>query len=148
MPASIASRLWVAAQFGVIAAMLACPAHWQPLRAAPLALAVAALALAAWVFAYNRPGNFNVRPEPKDGARLVTGGPYRLVRHPMYSALLLGCAALAAAAPDAPRLLGWLALLLVLRGKSALEERLLLQRWPQDYAAYRATTRRFVPWLW
>ena len=143
---AIASRAWVAAQFGIIAIMLVWPARWQARPAAWL-LATASLALATWVFLHNRPGNFNVRPEPKDGARLVTGGPYRRVRHPMYTALLLACAALVAAAPDAPRLLGWVLLVLVLRGKSALEERLLLRRWP-DYAAYCARTWRFVPWLW
>ncbi len=145
-PVATASHAWVAAQFGIIAAMLLWPAHWRP-GAAAWALAAAAVALAGWVFAYNRPGNFNVRPEPKDGARMVTGGPYARVRHPMYSALLLGCAALPAAAPDLPRVLGWVLLVLVLRGKSALEEKLLLQRWP-DYAAYRARTQRFVPWIW
>jgi protein-S-isoprenylcysteine O-methyltransferase Ste14 len=40
-----------------------------------------------------------------------------------------------------------LALLLVLNAKAALEERLLLARWP-EYAAYRARTWRFVPGLW
>ena len=56
--------------------------------AALVPLALSAL-LGVWTLAWNRPGNFNIRPEPKAGGQLVTGGPYRLMRHPMYTAVLL-----------------------------------------------------------
>ncbi len=140
---ALMSRLWVLAQFALVALMLAWPAHWRWSAPALLAAACGA-ALGVWVLAWNRPGNFNIRPEPKAQARLVLEGPYRRMRHPMYSALLLLMAGVLAASPDAPRVLAWLALLLVLHGKAALEERLLLQRWPQ-YADYRARTWRFIP---
>lgn len=143
MSLGLRARLWVAAQFALIALMLAWPAHWR-ITAGVVLAGAAAVGLGLWVFAWNRPGNFNIRPEPRDGGRLVVGGPYRRMRHPMYSALLLGMAAVAAASPDLPRIAGWLALLLVLFGKSSMEERLLLQRWP-EYAAYRARTWRFIP---
>jgi len=45
---------------------------------------------AIWIFAHNRVGNFNIVPEIKDGASLVVSGPYKYVRHPMYSTLILG----------------------------------------------------------
>jgi protein-S-isoprenylcysteine O-methyltransferase Ste14 len=145
MSLALRSSLWVAAQFALIALMLAWPGQWRVGLPAQL-LGAAALALAAWVLSHNRPGNFNVRPQPKPGARLVLGGPYRFMRHPMYSSLLLGMAAVAAADPDPVRLASWLALCLVLLGKSSLEERLLMQRWP-EYAEYRARTGRFMPRL-
>ncbi len=137
------SRLWVLAQFALVAGMLAWPAHW---RLTPWALLVAGLggALGLWVMAWNRPGNFNIRPEPRAGARLIQGGPYRRMRHPMYSALLLVMGGVALASPDPARATAWLGLLLVLHGKSELEERLLLARWP-EYAAYRARTWKFIP---
>ncbi len=136
-------RLWVLAQFALIALMFAWPAHWRA-SAAALLLALAAFGLGVWVLAWNRPGNFNIRPEPRPAGQLITDGPYRRMRHPMYTSLLLGMAAVAVAAADLPRLAAWVALLLVLQGKSSLEERLLLQRWPQ-YAAYRARTWKFIP---
>src|SRR5512134_3536099 len=80
----------VALQFGLIAALLFTawpPAGlWLP-AACLLLLASAAVGIAA--LAANRPGNFNIRPEPKAGGRLVTSGIYRWIRHPMYGAVLL-----------------------------------------------------------
>ncbi|MDQ3261228.1 MAG: hypothetical protein M3Q00_10690, partial [Pseudomonadota bacterium] len=54
---------------------------------------VASIALGIYTLLYNRLGNFNIRPEPKASGRLITSGPYRLIRHPMYSALTLAMAA-------------------------------------------------------
>jgi protein-S-isoprenylcysteine O-methyltransferase Ste14 len=111
-----------------------------------VALAVASLALAGWTFVHNRPGNFNIRPTPRVGGRLVTTGPYRFIRHPMYSAVLLAAAALALTSSPAAGALAWAALLLVLLRKAALEERWMAERHP-DYIPYRARTRRLVPGL-
>ena len=139
------SRLWVAAQFGVLGAMVAWPAPWR-VDAPALALGVTAVAAAAWVLAYNRPGNFNIRPDPRAGGVLITGGPYRWVRHPMYVSLLLGAGAVAVAAHAPTQAVLWLVLLGVLEGKASMEERLLTLRWP-EYDAYRARTGRFMPRL-
>jgi Putative protein-S-isoprenylcysteine methyltransferase len=146
MSIGLQSRLWVAAQFLLIAAMVLWPAAWR-WDAVAITLGLAAIALGLWVFAYNRPGNFNIRPEPKAGGQLVTGGPYRWMRHPMYVALLLGMAAVTAESHSWVQAGLWLLLLLVLNFKAALEERLLRQRWP-DYAAYCQRTRRFIPGVW
>ena len=146
MTIRLQSMFWVTAQFVLVAVMLVWSIPWT-LKWPPLLFGVAAFALALWVFAHNPPGNFNIRPEPKHGAKLVTGGPYRLVRHPMYVALLLAMAGIVTEAPNGQLLGMWVALLLVLNFKAALEERLLQQRWP-EYADYRARTWRFIPWIW
>ncbi len=44
---------------------------------------------ALWIFTHNKVGNFNITPEIKDDAKLIITGPYRFVRHPMYSSLIL-----------------------------------------------------------
>jgi protein-S-isoprenylcysteine O-methyltransferase Ste14 len=139
----------VALQFALIAALVA---HALPaLRAAAIPAggwlcALAGALLAGAAVSYNRPGNFNIRPEPRAGGRLVREGPYRFVRHPMYtSVLLFGVAA----AWSAGRALAWLEVALlaaVLAAKATIEERAMLAAHP-DYAAYRARTRRFVPWV-
>jgi protein-S-isoprenylcysteine O-methyltransferase Ste14 len=138
------SALLVALQFGLIALIA-----WrvEPARAglAAAGLLVAGLGVGAWALAANRPGNFNIRPEPKPGGVLVTRGPYRWVRHPMYLAVLLVMAA-ACAAGDGRQWLLWGGLVAVLAAKAAREERGLAIAHP-DYAGYRARTRAIVPFV-
>jgi protein-S-isoprenylcysteine O-methyltransferase Ste14 len=85
-------------------------------------------------------------PRPREGGELVTEGPYRHARHPIYGGgilLFLGWALFSR--PLA--LVGVAALVLLWVGKSSLEERLLAERYP-DYERYRrATPRRFVPFI-
>jgi protein-S-isoprenylcysteine O-methyltransferase Ste14 len=141
-------NLLVILQMGLLlllAAAAATAARAAQVPAPAWVLAAAALALAAWTLAHNRIGNFNIRPLPKAGGRLITSGPYRWIRHPMYSTVLLGAAALAWVAP-AWAWLAWAALAGVLWVKSSLEERALVQLHPA-YAAYRRRTRRLLPWL-
>ena len=103
--------------------------------------------LAGWTLWHNRLGNFNVHPEPKTNGQLVTTGPYRLIRHPMYSAVLLLAAALTVAAGSALACLAWVALLAVLWVKAMLEERWLRECHPH-YASYCQRSKRFIPWLY
>jgi protein-S-isoprenylcysteine O-methyltransferase Ste14 len=141
--------LLVALQFGLM--------FMQGALALPNALALAvpagawacaglSLALAVWALAANRIGNFNIRPMPKPGGQLITHGPYRWIRHPMYTSFLLGALALAWTAGTPLAWLTWGALLLVLIVKSVLEERWMCEQ-HSTYEAYRLQTRRFLPWL-
>jgi len=78
---------------------------------------------------------------------LARGGPYRLVRHPMYLGYLVlhGAWLLAQFSPRNAALYALLIVLVVIR--IVLEEQ-LLQRDP-DYRAYAERTRhRLVPWVW
>jgi protein-S-isoprenylcysteine O-methyltransferase Ste14 len=86
-------------------------------------------------------------PMPVDGARLVDTGAYRLVRHPMYGGLILGSVGWGLLTASVPALVAAFALAVALRLKSGREEVWLADRF-EAYAAYRARTRRFVPWLY
>jgi protein-S-isoprenylcysteine O-methyltransferase Ste14 len=107
-----------------------------------LLLGGASLALMAWTLLHNRLGNFNLRPLPKTYGALVTSGPYRWIRHPMYSAVLLGGAALALLSE--PGWAVWACLALVLFVKSTFEERWMREQHPA-YSDYAAASKRFVP---
>jgi len=141
-------HLLVALQFLLIAvlAVVAAPVFLRlGAPAGAWLLAVAGAAVGGWAVRANRPGNFNIHPAPRAGGRLVRHGPYRWIRHPMYtSVLLLGVAAAWAGGGAA-----WLAagaLVPVLVAKAVLEERWMRAVHP-DYADYQARTRRFLPWL-
>jgi protein-S-isoprenylcysteine O-methyltransferase Ste14 len=134
-------------QLALIVALVALGAPAFVHRQAPLTawiLMAAGIALVSWALAWNRPGNFNVRPIPRAGGRLVEQGPYRWIRHPMYSAVIVCGVAAAWAADSWPAWLSAAILAAVLVAKAVLEERWMLLEHP-GYAAYRARTRRFVP---
>jgi protein-S-isoprenylcysteine O-methyltransferase Ste14 len=139
--------LLVALQFALIAALvlLNLPLRTEaPLRPSAAALAELGLAVGLWALWANPPGNFNIRPTPRVGGQLVARGPYRWIRHPMYTSVLL-CGL--AAALNASTLSAWLALLAlvaVLLGKARLEERWMAQAHP-GYAAYRRATWWLLP---
>lgn len=112
-----------------------------------IAIALAA-ALALWALASMPGGTFRVMPEPSDSGQLATDGPYRRIRHPMYSSVLLGCAGLVALSSAILLALpAWLALTAVLLLKIRHEERLLSQRYA-NYAGYASTTWRLLPGIW
>ena len=117
------------------------------LPADALAAAAAAIALGLWALSANRPGNFNIRPLPREGGHLVQHGPYRWIRHPMYSAVLLAGVAAARLSGDAASWLILLALAAVLAVKAAVEERAMVAHYA-DYPDYQQRTRRFVPGLY
>ncbi|MCX8004209.1 MAG: NnrU family protein [Burkholderiaceae bacterium] len=143
------SAALVAAQFALAAVLLLTTRLPAPGIRTGLAAAVAlaAVALGVAALAANRPGNFNIRPEPKENARLITHGVYRHLRHPMYAAFLLFF--LAALLLDARpgRIALWLALLAVLVLKARREEALLRERFA-EYGDYMRRTKRFLPGLY
>ena len=139
----------VAAQFvlmGTLALLAAMPFLQGRASLPAWALAAAGVLLGLWTLTHNRPGNFNIRPTPREGGHLVHSGPYRWIRHPMYTAVIACGAACAWAAGSAAAWATAAALVAVLAIKAHFEERWMLQ-WHPGYAAYRRRTRRFLPFV-
>lgn len=86
----------------------------------------------------------SVHPEPTGRAALRTDGPYRFVRHPIYTGVLVLGAALALTGRSPLHVVAWAALLAVISVKARFEERLLTERF-DGYAEYARRTGRFVP---
>ena len=112
-----------------------------------LSLFVLGIFFGLWTIRYNRLGNFNIRPELKDGCELITTGPYRFVRHPMYTSVLLMTLAMAIATPIYMQWSSFLLLMLVLALKSVREERLWCEG-SKVYKEYMKGTKRFVPFIY
>jgi len=85
-------------------------------------------------------------PRPREGAELVETGAYALVRHPIYGGLILTAFGWAILQASVMAVILAAALAVFFRLKSAREERWLEVRYP-GYTAYRARTRRFIPWI-
>ena len=90
--------------------------------------------------------SFNVSPRLKANAKLKEDGPYRFVRHPMYSALLLFCGGFVLADRSLYGIGLWLFLTIILVCKIRFEEQMLYERF-EAYSDYANRTKRFVPFL-
>jgi len=81
------------------------------------------------------------------GHKLIRSGPYRLVRHPIYTGMLLGFIGSAIAIGEARV---WLGIILVLAGfwmKIRTEERFLLDEFGQDYTRYKKEVKALIPYV-
>jgi protein-S-isoprenylcysteine O-methyltransferase Ste14 len=87
---------------------------------------------------------FGILPEARG---LVTRGPYRLVRHPVYLGELGACAGLVLAAPSGWNLVCASTFALCQGVRMRLEERALAAEFPR-YSDYARTTPRLLPRLW
>lgn len=84
---------------------------------------------------------FGVLPEARG---LVTRGPYRLVRHPVYLGEIAALAGLTIAAPALSHLAILAVFVLAQSVRMGLEEKALIEAFP-EYAAYAARTSRLLP---
>ena len=114
---------------------------------AGIGLALFALGLGFAVWARVHLGrNWGTPMTQKDDPELVTSGPYRLVRHPIYSGIL-------AAGVGTALALSWLWLTAVaLAGiyfiySATVEERYLTEQFPQSYPQYKRSTKMLVPFV-
>jgi protein-S-isoprenylcysteine O-methyltransferase Ste14 len=88
-----------------------------------------------------------VFPEVACQGKLIVLGPYRWVRHPMYTSVLLATLAWTLGNLLPYRVILWVGLLMTLLIKLQYEERLLIERFP-EYEAYRRKTKRLLPFVW
>jgi protein-S-isoprenylcysteine O-methyltransferase Ste14 len=149
MNPKLIGNLLVSIQFGalLVLAILAWGA-WQAAADQTLPWLLLGLSgmVGVWALTANRPGNFNIHPTPHQDGELIQHGPYRWIRHPMYTSVLLFGAALAVAITSLSAWLVWALLAGVLMSKALLEERWMTRKHP-TYTAYLARSRRFIPYL-
>ena len=114
---------------------------WPPVIAAQ----VSAFALMVWARRTFGMRSFHAEATPTAGG-VVTTGPYRYVRHPIYAAILLFLLAGALSHPSITSAIFTTTAIVGTGMRITMEERLLRRRYP-EYAAYAAKTARVVPFL-
>src|SRR5712692_8532557 len=121
--------------------------NWFPgQRVAGTLVIVAGAALMVWALVYFRSWRF--RATVDKGHELATGGPFRILRHPIYMGLNLLALGTALWVPTA---IVWAAFVLMAMGsdlRARAEETILRQAFGSSYDEYCARTRRFVPGIY
>ncbi|MEO8738162.1 MAG: isoprenylcysteine carboxylmethyltransferase family protein [Casimicrobiaceae bacterium] len=103
-------------------------------------------ALAAWALVHFR--SWRLRAKLDQGHELATGGPFRLLRHPIYMGLNLLALGTAIWIPT---VVEWLALGLMVIGsdlRARSEEAILVKAFGNAYTTYCARTKRFIPLIY
>ncbi|HET8581175.1 MAG TPA: isoprenylcysteine carboxylmethyltransferase family protein [Candidatus Paceibacterota bacterium] len=111
------------------------------------ALVLLGLALAFWARA-TLGRNWSGSVQVKEGHELVTKGPYAIVRHPIYTALLIMVIGTILVVANLGAVL---ALPITAAGfiiKLLAEERTMRRQFPDAYAAYATRVKRLVPFVW
>jgi len=139
--------LFVVAQMALIVAVVVAPGnHWDVPRisrhASWVIVGIAAV-LGLWAARWLGRG-LTPLPLPNGRVDLVTGGPYRWVRHPMYTAVMLGMGGIAIRSGSWWSCAFAAALVALFAVKARWEERHLVAAFP-GYQEYRERTGRFVP---
>ncbi len=120
--------------------------HVDALAWTGIALCIVGLAFCIWA-RFTLGQNWSGSVTLKGGHELITRGPYALVRHPIYTGLLtmfvatvlvLGHVAGIIAMP-----LVFVSIWITLRH----EEKLMLQKFPDQYAAYQRRVKRLIPFI-
>jgi len=146
--------MWLAITMGVTLAVAASwftsarvPGSQRLLHSLALALMVVGLAI-RWVAILALGRFFTVNVAIRADHSVVESGPYRFVRHPSYSGLLLAFVGLGIFFEN------WLSILVLIvpitlsvLNRVAKEEQALLASLGRPYAAYSARTKRFIPHL-
>jgi protein-S-isoprenylcysteine O-methyltransferase Ste14 len=122
------------------------------IRRTPLSdsVGVAFCAFGLWVAIWSRKvlgAEWSRDVELKQGHRLVQNGPYRLMRHPIYSGHLLMGLGTAIASGSLIAFAGLASFALGFWIKLKQEDRLLLRGFPDEYPPYKAHVRALIPFV-
>lgn len=136
--------IFVALQFGLIA-FLIWENGWVGLVLTDMIFHFTGIALGLWAIVIMRESKLNAFSELRQEAKLISKGPYKRIRHPMYSAVLLYFMPFAINSIESA--LSYCCLMATLVLKSNYEENLLSRAFP-NYSAYRQKTHRLIPFIY
>jgi protein-S-isoprenylcysteine O-methyltransferase Ste14 len=119
--------------------------HSPVLQVLGVILFLSGLGLAVWARLYLG-RNWGMPMTQKDEPKLVTSGPYRFVRHPIYSGILLAIVG-TALATNIYWLIGFAVMAVYFVYSARVEEGLLTTSFPDTYPTYRLKTKMLIPYV-
>jgi protein-S-isoprenylcysteine O-methyltransferase Ste14 len=93
-------------------------------------------------------GNWSSNVTIKQDHTLVSSGPYRIVRHPIYTGLLVALLGTAIVLRELRCFLGVVLAAIAWKYKSINEEVFMVQKFGDQYARYRMEVKGLVPYIW
>ena len=111
------------------------------------AIALAGFAFSLWA-RYQLGRNWSGTVQVKEGHTLVRGGPYALVRHPIYTGLSLATLGSAMVIGELRCVIGAVLAIFEWKRKSLLEERFMIEQFGRQYLDYRRQVKALFPYLW
>lgn len=91
--------------------------------------------------------SFNIAPDIPTGKELILKGPYKFIRHPMYTSVLGITIFLILNDFNYIRIIFFLILLINLLFKLNYEEKLLTSKF-SEYTSYKKSTKRLIPYIY
>jgi protein-S-isoprenylcysteine O-methyltransferase Ste14 len=139
------SAALVSLQFILIGCLLFTTARWA-LSFIAISFIIVGITLVIWAIVTMQKSKLRISPVPAADAILVDTGPYKYLRHPMYTAILMTATAILFIDFTWPRFAMALALTIVLIIKLFWEEAMLTRKFP-SYTAYCKHTKRIIPFI-
>jgi protein-S-isoprenylcysteine O-methyltransferase Ste14 len=118
--------------------------NWPWLEALGVALTAAGLGFAVWARAYLG-ANWSSSVTVKVEHELIQTGPYRWVRHPIYTGMILAMLGTGIARAQVRGVIACIFLYISFYIKSGIEERTMRQTFGEQYDEYSKHTGRIVP---
>ena len=115
-----------------------------PVQVAGLAITVAGMGFAVWARVHLG-RNWSSAPMIKEQHELIRSGPYRLVRHPIYTGLLLAAVGTFLVSGKVRGVLGVVLIYLGFVIKSRIEEEFMVRTFGSEYDDYRRSTGAIFP---
>jgi protein-S-isoprenylcysteine O-methyltransferase Ste14 len=147
LPLALAVALFIRPDLlgpGPAAPILAREAGFDPAGAVMVAVGLGFAVLARLHLAGNWSGTVTLKRDHE----LVRSGPYALVRHPIYTGMLLAAVGTVIAADRWATLIALALMAAAFLRKIVIEERFMRDAFGPAYADYSRATARLVPFLW
>lgn len=120
---------------------------WSHLKPSSIALILFAFLLGIYSIFSMGFKNLSIFPKVKVNAKFIIKGPYKIIRHPMYTALIFFSIATILTNPSPDIILAVFLLVFILLLKLNVEERGLEKAFP-EYINYKKDTYRLIPFIY